>query len=200
MRRVSLKALILAARARDTGCDLRETQAPVNRRDAARVSQSHPLGIETVRQPPAVQPDPAASCAADLAEFEERTAIIDASGIPREWAEGFAHMDTMARPPGIALWRWQQIVDDAGRFLDQWGREAAALGWSPLDVFGVHREAPLARTDRMGLALLIGGGEVTAITCHSATIRTTGGALQSFRRRPAAEAGQIALWQLSPTR
>ena len=75
--------------------------------------------------------------------FGERAAIAEfESGIPRAWAEGFARLQTMACPAGMRPDRWQEMVDDAGRFLARWGAQAAALGWSTLDVFGAHPTHP----------------------------------------------------------
>ena len=41
--------------------------------------------------------------------------------------------------------RWQQVLDDAGRFLDRWGNQAHELGWNAADLFGVHPQALDAR-------------------------------------------------------
>jgi hypothetical protein len=66
----------------------------------------------------------------DLQElFDERAAIAEfEGGIPRAWGEGFARLQTMARPARMRPDRWQEMIDDAGRFLDRWAVKAAALG------------------------------------------------------------------------
>ncbi|MER2519501.1 MAG: hypothetical protein ABTQ34_02300 [Bdellovibrionales bacterium] len=74
--------------------------------------------------------------------FDERAAIIQANGVPKLWAEGFATHCTMQCPESYWPERWQQIVDDGGRFLDRWGRQATKLGWQALDVFGVNPSGP----------------------------------------------------------
>ena len=145
--------------------------------------------------------DSAASPRAVIAsrdDFEERAALIEyGAGVPREWAEGFARLDMASPPRGLDQRRWRTLIDDGGRFLDQWGAEAARLGWSALDVFGVHPVAPNARYDAMGLVLLINGGEVISIKSDRATIRARGsGSLLTYLRRPSA--GGVALWELSP--
>ena len=90
---------------------------------------------------------------------------------------------------------WSQFVRDARRFLEEWGAEAARLGWSAEDVFGVHPLAPDARYDVMGIVLLIRGNEVIAISEHRATIRTAGGGLMTYYRyRP--NTGAVAVWEL----
>lgn len=73
------------------------------------------------------RPRPVANAAASagardaeaLIKTAERAAIVEfASGVPREWAEGFAQRDP-DRPPGdVPPQRWQRFTDDIGRFLD----------------------------------------------------------------------------------
>lgn len=71
-------------------------------------------------------------------DFGERAAIIEQDGhILREWAEGFARLDPDQPPGDVPPRRWQQFVDDVGRFLDSgFADRAAALGWGPFDLFG----------------------------------------------------------------
>jgi hypothetical protein len=45
------------------------------------------------------------------------------------------------------------------------------FGWTALDLFAVHPIAPVARFDKMGLVLVICGGEVVALTTGSASRR-----------------------------
>jgi hypothetical protein len=100
-------------------------------------------------------------------EFEERAALIEVGAcLPRAWAEAFARLELMPRPASIHEERWRQIIDDAGRFLDRWGRQAAGLGWSEHDVFGTDPVLEPA-----GLVRMIMGGTVEAITPDRAVIR-----------------------------
>ena len=130
--------------------------------------------------------------------FEERAAIVEFdAGVPQEWAEGFARLCQMPRPAAILPARWRELVDNAGVFIDRWAVQAASLGWNAADIFGCHREAPLARYDLQGLVFVIGSGEVVAITALSATIRTGGGATQTFRRTPPTPGEHVAaIWEL----
>lgn len=59
-----------------------------------------------------------------------------------EWFEGVACLQTMPRPARVRPEIWQQIVADAARFFDRWGRQAAALSWSTRDLFGCQPNAP----------------------------------------------------------
>jgi len=127
--------------------------------------------------------------------FIECAAIIESYGVPREWAEGFATLCTMPRPAAYASERWKHLVDDGGRFLDAWGRQAAALGWRAVDVFGVNPDAPESRYDGMGLVPLLNGSRVKAITADTARVENSDGTgLTFYRRRQAQDA--IALWDL----
>ncbi|MGB9151824.1 MAG: hypothetical protein WCD70_01925 [Alphaproteobacteria bacterium] len=131
----------------------------------------------------------------DREAFDERAAIIEANGVSREWAEGYATLCTMPRPSVYSLGRWQQIIDDGGRFLDAWGREAAALGWRAVDVFGVNPDAPECRYDGAGLVPLLTGRRVCDIRKDTAQIDCGAGIIQTFQRKTMA-ADAVALWLL----
>ena len=128
-------------------------------------------------------------------DLEERAALVEyGAGVPREWAEGFARLDCSKPPPGYPLPRWHQIINDGGLFLDWWAHQAAAFGWTALDVFGVNPAAPLVRYDGMGLVPLIQGCRVISIAADRAQIKTRNGHTQTYSRRPQLDA--VALWQL----
>jgi hypothetical protein len=61
-------------------------------------------------------------------------------------------------------------------------------------IFGVHRTAPFARYDLMGLAVLLDGAEVVAMTANYAEIRTRNGARQRYVRRRSLDPMQVAIW------
>ena len=128
-------------------------------------------------------------------DFEERAAIIEADGVPRDWAEGFAQLCTMPRPSAYTQKRWEQILNDGGLFLDQWKTQVIALGWRPADVFGVCPDAPAWRYDRMGLVPLLEGRRVFAITSNAARIACNGGEALTFFRNTM-DAHAVALWEL----
>jgi hypothetical protein len=130
--------------------------------------------------------------------FEERAAIIEYDAeVPRGWAESFARLNIADQPSGFSYDAWCQLIDDGGQFLDRWGMKAARLGWSALDVFGVHPAAPSTTYDAIGLVPFIRGGDVVAIGSDRATIRTQGGTLLTYLRRP--QPGPIAVWELIDT-
>jgi hypothetical protein len=151
--------------------------------------------IEQPTEPPTMSADPVPATWSEAEE--ERAAIVEHDGgVPRAWAEGFALLDPN-RPPGdVPLKRWQRFVDDVGLFLDSpFSAVAAALGWSPLDLFGCNRDRPFARIDQAGLLWLLNGDRLLALTEHTATIETRTGARQTYRRKPSGEHRELA-WEL----
>jgi hypothetical protein len=133
---------------------------------------------------------------------EKRAASIKhEGGIPRAWAGGFARLHP-DRPPGdVPTKRWQQFIDDIGRFLDaDWAEKAAALGWGPLDLFGCDRERPFARIDHAGLLWLLDGDKLIELDRHRMVIERRTGARQTFRRRPVAVGEIVLAWELVPER
>ncbi len=114
--------------------------------------------------------------------WEERAALIEANGVPKEWSEGFAALCTMPRPSAYAIERWEQLLNDGGLFLDKWGDKAAALGWKASDIFGVDPRAPEIRYDAMGLVPALEGRSVIAITTDTARIDCGKGGFQTFNR------------------
>lgn len=122
--------------------------------NSANRPSSGPIG--TIGTIAAGKKTPLPSDMADHDGYEERAALVTwEAGVPIEWAEGFATLQTALPPRSMTESRWRQIIDDAGRFLDRWAANAAALGWTTLDVFGVHPGAPEASHDGKGLAPLI---------------------------------------------
>lgn len=125
---------------------------------------------------------------------EQRAGVIERDGdIPREWAEGFAYMLTMRRSTGFGISRWEELLDDAGRFIDTWARQASALGWTTADVFGIHPTLPEARHDMKGLIAVLRGGRVVAMSESGAVIQSPTGARHSFRRLPS-DVRPASLW------
>jgi hypothetical protein len=105
-------------------------------------------------------------------ETEREAIAIELGGVPEIYALAFAQLQAHA-PPEAPLERWHEFINDAGIFLDQWGRDAERLGWTAEDLFGLHPVAPMARYDRMGLIWLLKGERVVALTTTGA--RLSGG-------------------------
>jgi hypothetical protein len=142
---------------------------------------------------------PPVAPAVDAGDLDERAAIIEyGAGVPRAWAEGFAALSTMPAPTGFLPERWQRFVDDAGKFLaGPFAAQAAALGWTALDLFGCDRDKPFARIDQAGLLWLLNGDKLIAMTENTAVIETPTGARQTYRRKPS-DPGRVLAWELTP--
>jgi hypothetical protein len=93
-------------------------------------------------------------------------------------------------PSHIPIADWQQAIKDGRRFLDKWGEQAEALGWTTRDLFGLH-EVPhtphasyrrLARYDCTGLIWLLRGAVIVDLTESTATICGHSGAVTMYRR------------------
>lgn len=126
-------------------------------------------------------------------------------GAPRGWAEAFATLDRARPVDGYSVAQWRQLIDDGGRFLDEWGAEAARLGWRAVDAFGVIRSlgTDMRPRDevgqRSGLVPLISGGRVTGIGPDLARITMpTGTATTFYLRRPVP--GAVAIWDVAASR
>lgn len=50
--------------------------------------------------------------------------------------------------PGV---RWEQMRESAIAFLDEFGDDAVALGWTATDLFGVHPSVGVIRVDYVRL-------------------------------------------------
>jgi TubC N-terminal docking domain len=87
------------------------------------------------------------------------------------WVAGVARLATMAPPRTYPAHAWQQLITDAGRFLDGWAQQAAALGWPDWALFGCHRHAPWGRVQGMGLVPLLHGRQLAALTAMEALVR-----------------------------
>jgi hypothetical protein len=107
-------------------------------------------------------------------DFDERAAIaIYDGGMPEAYADAFAQLQ-IAQPIGVSHPQWLRAIDDAGRFLDQWGNVAAQLQWSAEDIFK-NPAAPAAKTrplnlGTIGLCWVLDGRNVVALDAYSATI------------------------------
>lgn len=138
-------------------------------------------------------PDSAQRCY-ELNEVNERSPT--SPPLLLEWREGVRKLGRLPCPDTIPAPVWNRLKASSADLLDRWGRQAAALGWSTLDLFGAHQQRPLARYDAAGLVILLDGAQVIAMSTDTAEIRTRSGARQCYVRRAFTEPGQVALWEL----
>jgi hypothetical protein len=65
--------------------------------------------------------------------IEERAALA-ADSVPACYLDAWARLQCQ-RPSYAPEEAWRRAIDDAGRFLDAWGGEAAEAGWTPGELF-----------------------------------------------------------------
>ncbi len=93
------------------------------------------------------------------------------------------------------------LREDSYRFLRDWAAQAHRLGWTALDLFGIDRNAPLARLDHMGLVPLLQDREVEALADTQATIKTASGGTLAYRRSRARWPNEMCLlWEMGNAR
>ena len=101
---------------------------------------------------------------------------------PGSWIAGLRALEYGMPLEGFGPARWDQLIQDGLRFINQWGDQAAFLGWTDEDLFGVHPSAPAYRFDCMGLVLLIAGGRVSEFEAKGAILLSPGGSRLTYRR------------------
>ena len=120
--------------------------------------------------------------------------VQEGASVPREWAEGFARLESQPAPRTVTPATWLALIDAAGRFLDEWGSKAAALGWTASYLFGLDPAAPINRRDSRGAAFYLIDAEVLALTADAIAIRVGGQVQQIYRcPKPTAPAWEIDL-------
>jgi hypothetical protein len=109
---------------------------------------------------------------------------IPLSGFETAARNLFAGLDPAASLGDFPAARWQLFLADAHCLVEGgWVLRAEELGWTWQDLFGADDTKAFARIDQAGLALLLDGNRVVAMTGTSATIATRTGGRQTFRRR-----------------
>jgi hypothetical protein len=118
-----------------------------------------------------------------------------AAEFPWEWSAGVGKLQAMPCPHHFKSSRWDLLIGDARRFIDEWASQCGALGWKTLEVFGVNPHAPDTRHDAKGLVILLGGHQLLGVEVDKAKVRSpsSGNILSIYRRRTP---GQVAVWDL----
>jgi hypothetical protein len=79
------------------------------------------------------------------------------ASVPERYLDAWARFQLQC-PGGVTEQAWRQAIDDAGRFLDEWGKLAVEFRWTPGDLFDVPRDGKPG-----GLVWFLGGESVQAI-------------------------------------
>ncbi len=117
-------------------------------------------------------------------------------GVPEAWVQGVADLLAMSCPASCPTERWNVLREDAYTFLRDHAARAHEVGWTVLDLFGVHPVKPWVRFDHMGLVPLLNGARVTALSDIEAVIEKPSGARLTFRKRGQASAEICLIWEL----
>ena len=116
----------------------------------------------------------------------------NAVGEVATWRAALARLRHAPSPLGLSETRWRELVADAARLTEGWGEAAHGFGWRGLDLFGCS-PGFARRLDRDGLAMLLGGRPVLAMTEQAATIGNPRGVPNTFRRATVPRA--VLLWE-----
>ncbi len=116
--------------------------------------------------------------------------------VPETWTQGICDLLAMPCPASCPEEWWEALREDAYHFLRDWAARAHELGWTALDLFGVHPERPLERFDCMGLVPLLNGAGVTALSDTEAVIEKPNGARLAFHRRGQVPDETCLVWEL----
>ena len=84
---------------------------------------------------PPAGPSATAFAEPDADAIEERGGLA-ADSVPPVYLDAWARLNCQ-KPASVSVAEWWQALDDGGRFLDAFGAEAAELGWTPSELFGV---------------------------------------------------------------
>ncbi len=95
--------------------------------------------------------------AAPADEIEERVALA-ADCVPMVYLDAWARLQCQ-RPLTVLEDDWRRAVNDAGLFLDEWGREAAEWRWTAGELF----DFPRADGTAAGLIWFLKGRKVTSL-------------------------------------
>ena len=105
-------------------------------------------------------------------------------------------------PAGVPPRWWLEVQGASAAFLERWGAQAEALGWTGLDLFAVDAGKPWERVDAWGLCPLLAarpGRSVAALTALGAAI-ATGRHRTAFRRFRSDPPGAVLIWTLGDGR
>ena len=184
----SIRELALAALARQRGGGETARETAVRQGVSPLHPASHPreIPISGVDQPLSFGVSPSHAMEMKKVRHRENCETPRETLVRQFGGSTFAEaLELLERqcPDHVEAERWRQCVADAQRFLANWSDNAAALGWTAEELFGLHpvpaRPAPsycrLSRYDSTGLLWLLRGRPVLALTNTTAAIETPSG-------------------------
>jgi hypothetical protein len=118
-------------------------------------------------------------------------------GVDADVLAGLALLDRSPPLWAVDVLAWRLIVDTVRGFAMRFDPRARDVGWSTLDLYGLHRSAPYANLASMGAAFALakGGHRAVAVDAKAVTVRTyTGATLRAYR--PTAPIDAAVAWSL----
>ena len=155
------------------------------------------LALHSEPAGPVASPENGWTCLSDSSEITEKGLFGDndhfgalgpsiseapspfAAGLVGEWQRALSGLHR-ERPPCPLFRHWPEVLRTAERFLQDHGEAAVRLGWTDLDLFGVHRLVGTIRVDCSGALMVSGGSPVVEITAE--LVRFESGL--AYRRAP----------------
>ena len=117
----------------------------------------------------------------------------DHTALMAEWKQGLARLAPTRDPcPGFRAGQWLSVHAAALDFLANTAEAAAALGWSTVELFGVHPVVGVRRVDGCGALMVSSGSPVAEVT--PALIRYRNGL--AYRRTPPG-GPSVPVWQVA---
>ncbi|MCC0808800.1 hypothetical protein FPV16_21765 [Methylobacterium sp. W2] len=111
-------------------------------------------------------------------------------GSRQAWHEAFLGMKPSVVPcPGLTAQGWQAVHAASLDFLDKHADEAGRLGWTTLQLFGVHPDLGVIRSDFCGV-MLLSGDLVSKVEADFIRFERT----RYFRDVPGRPKGAVPIW------
>ncbi|MCC0809108.1 hypothetical protein FPV16_23395 [Methylobacterium sp. W2] len=111
-------------------------------------------------------------------------------GSPQAWREAFLDMKPSVVPcSGLTPAGWQSVHAACFDFLDKNADEAGRLGWTTLQLFGVHPDLGVIRSDFCG-AMVLSGDLASAVEADFIRFERT----RYFRNLPGRPKGAVPIW------
>ncbi|KQP40738.1 hypothetical protein ASF49_20430 [Methylobacterium sp. Leaf104] len=106
------------------------------------------------------------------------------------WREAFLNLRSSVVPcPGFTLQSWGGAHEACVDFLDRWADEAVALGWTTLEVFGVHPEIGTIPVDFCG-AMVLSAERVSGVSEKHMRF----GNMTFYWDKPGRPEGAVPIW------
>ncbi|MCJ2023935.1 hypothetical protein [Methylobacterium sp. J-067] len=110
----------------------------------------------------------------------------------RKWRSALSELSAERIPcPGYRPEEWAGTLARALDFLDRFGPQAEALGWTAVRLFGVHRVGGIVRVDTCGALVLPSAGAVRAITATEVAFDCL-----TYREKPGQPQG-VPIWDFA---